>query len=135
MKYNYHSFGIIYFFVIVFLFFFIIVFSISIRVKSISNYVLVSGVMIEQDEVLVLVNSKELAWLYRNFWVLVDGDKVNFVLLDVNKKIIRKKNIWYHQVVLKLRINQYHLDDTVILGICQKKSSFSSLFFDIWRGG
>lgn len=135
MKFNYHSFGIIYFFFLVFLVFFCIVFFVSIRVKFLSKYVLVSGVVIQENEVAVLVNSKELSWLYRNHWVLFDGDKVNFQLQEVKKKIIRKRDTWYHQVILVIRLNQYRLDETVILGICQKKCSFSSLFFDIWKGG
>lgn len=136
MKYrDYEKLGSVYFLFGLFLVLFLICIVLSFRLSVIKKYQMISGVYVGSDQVMVLVSSQELAWFYRNNWVLIDGRRVSFVIHRLNKDMLKREGKKYHQLFLEVKIDDYVENDSVSVFVFQKKLSFRFLFFDIWKGG
>lgn len=131
----YENFFIIQFFSIFFIAFFLFLLYFFFRFPIFLDYQMISGVVFQKDQVVVLLTSKELAWFYRNKNVLVDGEKKSFVIDTVYRNYLKKKKKSYHQVVLRISLPEVVENDSILLGIQPSKKSFGFLFFDIWKGG
>ncbi len=136
MKYrDYEKLGSIYFLFGLFLVLFIVCIIISFRVSIIKKYQMLSGVYVGKNQVMILVSSRELSWFYRNNWILIDGRRVSFTIDRLNKDMIKREGVEYHQLFLGVEIDSYTENDSVSVFIFQKKISFRFMFFDIWKGG
>lgn len=136
MKYrDYEKLGSIYFLFGLFLVLFIVCIIISFRVSIIKQYQMLSGVYVGKNQVMILVSSRELSWFYRNNWILIDGRRVSFTIDRLNKDMIKREGVEYHQLFLGVEIDSYTENDSVSVFIFQKKISFRFMFFDIWKGG
>lgn len=136
MKYrDYEKLGSIYFLFGLFLVLFIVCIIISFRVSIIKKYQMLSGVCVGKNQVMILVSSRELSWFYRNNWILIDGRRVSFTIDRLNKDMIKREGVEYHQLFLGVEIDSYTENDSVSVFIFQKKISFRFMFFDIWKGG
>ena len=96
---------------------------------------MLSGVYVGKNQVMILVSSRELSWFYRNNWILIDGRRVSFTIDRLNKDMIKREGVEYHQLFLGVEIDSYTENDSVSVFIFQKKISFRFMFFDIWKGG
>lgn len=118
-------------FILVFIFSFIY----SSSASNIRKYQMVSGLVSAKNQVMIFVTSEQLNWLYRNRVVLIDGDKSEFLIDRKLKPIIMKKNKKMYQVFLSVSTKKYVVNDSILIGILQEKSSFFSIFLDTWKGG
>lgn len=137
MKYkSYELFGSVHFFTVIMFFFLFLLIFISIRIQVIRNYSSISSVVSSKNQVMVILTDDELSWLYRNSYLYVDGKKKKYSIERVQKNVIKRNNLVYHQVFLSLPIsNHYEENDSVSLYIYQDSLSFWSLFFRVWKGG
>lgn len=137
MKYkSYELFGSVHFFTVIMFFFLFLLIFISIRIQVIRNYSSISSVVSSKNQVMVILTDDELSWLYRNSYLYVDGKKKKYSIDRVQKNVIKRNNLVYHQVFLSLPIsNHYEENDSVSLYIYQDSLSFWSLFFRVWKGG
>ena len=104
MKYrDYEKLGSIYFLFGLFLVLFIVCIIISFRVSIIKKYQMLSGVYVGKNQVMILVSSRELSWFYRNNWILIDGRRVSFTIDRLNKDMIKREGVEYHQLFLGLK--------------------------------
>lgn len=137
MKYkSYELFGSIHFFTVIMLFFLFLLIFISIRIQVIRDYSSISSVVSSKNQVMVISTDEELSWLYRNHYLYVDGKKLKYDVDRVQKSVIKRNDMVYHQVFLSLPVsNHYEENDSVSLYIYQDSLSFLSLFFRVWKGG
>lgn len=132
---SYESFFVVWMLFFLFLLFFIITFGILISSFSIRKYQMVSGIVSSKNQVMLLVSSSQLKWLYHNKVVLIDGKKVSFSIdreLSSNKF---KKKDKLHQVFLEVSTSGYSINNPIVVGFLQKRVTFLSVFFEIWKGG
>lgn len=137
MKYkDYEKFYLVRFFILLLMVLFFGIFIFSITWASIKEYSLLSGVATSSKQVMVVVDSKEISWFYRNVYVMIDGEKKKFSIDRVNKNILKKKEKNYHQVFLNIDISEkYQVNDTVMISFYPKTVSLWSIFVKTWKGG
>ena len=137
MKYkSYELFGSVHFFTVIMFFFLFLLVFISIRIQVIRDYSSISSVVSSKNQVMVISADEELSWLYRNHYLYVDGKKLKYDVDRVQKNVIKRNDMVYHQVFLSLPIsNHYEENESVSLYISQDSLSFGSLFFRVWKGG
>lgn len=119
------------------LFFLVFVFT-SIYSSSTSNirkYQMVSGIVSAKNQVMIFVTAKQLNWLYRNEVILIDGEKNKFLIDRKLNNITLKKDKKMYQVFLSVSTKKYVINDSILIGILQEKTSFFSIFLDTWKGG
>ena len=103
--------------------------------SSIKVYDSISAYVINNKEVMALVSDDQLAFLKHNTFLLVDGKKRSFLLRDTISKILKRDGVWYHQVVIEVRLSsKYQYYDSVILNCYRKDISFIESFYQIWKG-
>lgn len=121
--------------VILFILFFVFV-GFCFTYPFVKIYKSLSCVFIGDSSVSLIVNSKDLAWFYKNDYILVDGKKIKFGIESEMRNVMKKDNRIYHQLVLNLKnISKYKENDVVDLKIYQKSISFFQSFLEIWKGG
>lgn len=102
---------------------------------SIKVYDSISAYVINNKEVMALVSDDQLAFLKHNTFLLVDGKKRSFLLRDTISKVLKRDGVWYHQVVIEVRLSsKYQYYDSVILNCYRKDISFIESFYQIWKG-
>lgn len=132
---SYDSFFIVWVLFIVLILMFVITFVCIVNSSSIRKYQMISGIVSSKNQVMLLVSSKQLKWLQRNKVVLIDGKKVDFSIERELRDINSEKDKRIYQVFLDVSISDYPINSPIIIGILQKRISFLSVFFEIWKGG
>lgn len=132
---SYDSFFIVWVLFIVLILMFVITFVFIVNSSSIRKYQMISGIVSSKNQVMLLVSSKQLKWLQRNKVVLIDGKKVDFSIERELRDINSEKDKRIYQVFLDVSISDYPINSPIIIGILQKRISFLSVFFEIWKGG
>lgn len=132
---SYDSFFTVWVLFIVLILMFVITFVFIVNSSSIHKYQMISGIVSSKNQVMLLVSSKQLKWLQRNKVVLIDGKKVDFSIERELRDINSEKDKRIHQVFLDVSISDYPINSPIIIGILQKRISFLSVFFEIWKGG
>lgn len=137
MKYkDYEKFGLVRFFLVLFLIFFLGILVFLVTGTSVKKYSLVSGVVASSNQIMLVVDSKVLSWLYRNRFVMIDGKKKEFSIDRVNKDILKQKKKNYHQVFLKINLSkEYQMNDAVEISFSPQAISFWTIFLKAWEGG
>ena len=137
MKYkDYEKFGLVRFFLVLFIIFFLGLLVFLVTGTSIKKYSLASGVVTSSNQVMIVVDSKVLSWLYRNRFVMIDGKKKEFSIDRVNKNILKQKQKNYHQVFLKINFSkEYQMNDAIEIAFAPKAISFWTIFLKAWEGG
>ena len=98
--------------------------------SSIKVYDSISAYVINNKEVMALVSDDQLAFLKHNTFLLVDGKKRSFLLRDTISKVLKRDGVWYHQVVIEVRLSsKYQYYDSVILNCYRKDISFIESFY------
>lgn len=137
MKYkDYEKFGLVRFFLVLFLIFFLGILVFLVTGNSVKKYSLASGVVASSNQIMLVVDSKVLSWLYRNRFVMIDGKKKEFSIDRVNKNILKQKKKNYHQVFLKINLSkEYQMNDAVEISFSPQAISFWTIFLKAWEGG
>lgn len=137
MKYkDYEKFGLVRFFLVLFIIFFLGLLVFLVTGTSVKEYSLASGVVTSSSQVMLVVDSKVLSWLYRNRFVMIDGKKKEFSIDRVNKNILKQKKKNYHQVFLKINFSkEYQMNDAIEIAFSPKAISFWTIFLKAWEGG
>ncbi len=137
MKYkDYEKFGLVHFFLVLFLIFFLGILVFLVTGTSVKKYSLASGVVASSNQIMLVVDSKVLSWLYRNRFVMIDGKKKEFSIDRVNKNILKQKKKNYHQVFLKINLSkEYQMNDAVEISFSPQAISFWTIFLKAWEGG
>lgn len=137
MKYkDYEKFGLVRFFLVLFIIFFLGLLVFLVTGTSVKKYSLASGVVTSSSQVMIVVDSKVLSWLYRNRFVMIEGNKKEFSIDRVNKNILKQKQKNYHQVFLKINLSkEYQMNDAIEISFSPKTISFWTIFLKAWEGG
>lgn len=132
---NYESFFSIWIFFFVFCFFLVSTLIFSTGVSNIRKYEMLPGIVSSKNQVMLIVSSKQLEWFYRNKVVLIDGEKVSFSVDRVLRNLNLSKHKRTHQIFLSVTTKDYVVNDSISIGCLQKRVSFVSIFFEMWKGG
>lgn len=104
-------------------------------ISKIKVYTSITGVVSGPNQVMVMVSSQDLSWLYHNNDINFNGYKTSFCIDRVNRDMMSANGKKYHQVFLTLSIpKKYRENEVIALALYQKNDSFIKTFFKIWKG-
>ena len=132
---SYESFFSIWIFFFIFCFLLVVTFIFSVGASNIRKYEMLPGVVSSKNQVMLIVSSKQLEWFYHNKVVLIEGEKVSFSIDRVLRNLSLNRHKKVHQIFLSVPIKGYLVNDSISIGCLQKRVSFVSIFFEMWKGG
>lgn len=132
---SYESFFSIWIFFFIFCFLLVVTFIFSVGASNIRKYEMLPGVVSSKNQVMLIVSSKQLEWFYHNKVVLIEGEKVSFSIDRVLRNLSLNRHKKAHQIFLSVPMKGYLVNDSISIGCLQKRVSFVSIFFEMWKGG
>lgn len=132
---SYESFFSIWIFFFIFCFLLVVTFIFSVGAANIRKYEMLPGVVSSKNQVMLIVSSKQLEWFYHNKVVLIEGEKVSFSIDRVLRNLSLNRHKKVHQIFLSVPMKGYLVNDSISIGCLQKRVSFVSIFFEMWKGG
>ena len=132
---SYESFFSIWIFFFIFCFLLVVTFIFSVGASNIRKYEMLPGVVSSKNQVMLIVSSKQLEWFYHNKVVLIEGEKVSFSIDRVLRNLSLNQHKKVHQIFLSVPMKGYLVNDSISIGCLQKRVSFVSIFFEMWKGG
>ena len=101
--------------------------------NKISNYQVFDGVVFSDNLVVVMVEKKYLDLFYDNSSVFIDNKKIRFSLYKINRDILKRDDIVYSEIYLKIKLTGYKENDVVRFSVFKNKVYSYKLFEVIWR--
>lgn len=103
--------------------------------KKIYSYNKMSGIIMKNNIVIVVLDKEELFNLHKNVYVYHNNKRIKFKIEKNNGAIISKGNNKYYEVLIKLKLpKNYKSNDLVELTIKNKKIISIKIFKLIWDG-
>ena len=131
---NYEKMIFMYIF-IVFIIFMELIFCIILFNKKQYNYVLLSGVVVKDDVVILIVSKEERKMLYQNRYLYIDDYRKKFNIIEDNGVLVNDYKKGYYEILIKSKINNKYKDnDVVSISIKNKKYRLINVFKLIWDG-
>lgn len=112
----------------------IIIFSlflITISTKYYNEYTKINSSYILDNIVEIVITTKELKQIEKNNYIYLNSKRRKIEIISTIKNIYQRKNIKYHQVLLK--INNIKDKSTLNISIFDKKEKIIKLLFDCWK--
>lgn len=98
----------------------------------IKSYKTITGVVISNNIVQVMVDNDNLKRIYNNKYIFIDNKKYYKENKSITKNIMKKGKTNYHSILLKIKLNKkYKTNDAIIITIYDKKIKIISMF-KIW---
>lgn len=80
----------------------------------------------------VFVSSSDLNYFYRNSFIFIDGKKVKYEIISIDKDVLKRKGIFYSYVLLDVDI-LFEEGEVILFSIFDKKIINYKIFKSIWR--
>ena len=80
----------------------------------------------------VFVSSGDLNYFYRNSFIFIDGKKVKYEIVSIDKDVLKRKGIFYSYVLLDVDI-LFEEGEVVLFSVLDKKIINYKIFRSIWR--
>ena len=86
-----------------------------------------SGVVTNNNELVLLVTKKEKKLLSQNSYAYVNDKKRNYEIIEDKGFIMKKNNIKYDEIIINMKKLNQKVNDTVIFSIKREKDSWMRL--------
>ncbi len=86
-----------------------------------------SGVVTNNNELVLLVTKKEKKLLSQNSYAYVNDKKRNYEIIEDKGYIMKKNNMKYDEIIINMKKLNQKVNDTVIFSIKSKKDSWMRL--------
>ena len=80
----------------------------------------------------VFVSSSDLNYFYRNSFIFIDGKKVKYEIVSIDKDLLKRKGIFYSYILLDVDI-LFEEGEVILFSIFDKKIINYKIFRSIWR--
>ena len=80
----------------------------------------------------VFVSKKELDYFYRNSFIFIDGKKVKYEIISIDKDVLKRKGVFYSYVLLDVSV-LFEEGEVVLFSILDRKIVNYKKFNSIWR--
>ena len=132
-KKNYEQISLLILFIIITYIFFG-VFLLSINNIKINTFKVFNGIVLKDDLLQLLVTTKELELFQDNKFIYIDNKKYEFKIREVNRDLVKRKEISYHSILIEWKYNNdLKVNDIVDFSIFYKKISLLEMFKIIWK--
>ena len=111
------------------------IFGILLINKKIYSYDKMSGIVMKENIVIVILDKKKLKILHKNTYVYHNNKKIKYKIEKNNGAIITKGKKKYYEILIKLKLpKKYKSNDLIELSIKNKKINAFKIFKLIWDG-
>lgn len=114
----------------------LIAFIILLFTKKEYHYNKMSGIVLDKDLVILVVDDKERKNIYNNTFLYLNSKKERYKIIEDKGIILKKEKMNYHEILVKINFDKdYKINDTINLSIKTKKIRLIEIFKIIWEGG
>ena len=98
-------------------------------------YETISGLVIDKNKVIFLLDKEEEKNIYKNTYVYYNNRKVKIEILENHGVVLTNKEKKYKELLLKIKIgNKYKANDSINISIKKNKVKLIKLIKKIWDG-
>lgn len=99
------------------------------------SYQKISGIVIKNNLITVIVSSTERNNLYKNNKIYLNDQLISYIIEEDRGFILKKNNIKYYEIIIKTKKKiKASLNDTVNISIKSKKKQVIKMIKDVWVG-
>lgn len=99
------------------------------------SYQKISGIVIKNNLITVIVSSIERNNLYKNNKIYLNDQLISYIIEEDRGFILKKNNIKYYEIIIKTKKKiKASLNDTVNISIKSKKKQVIKMIKDVWVG-
>ena len=80
----------------------------------------------------VFVSSSDLNYFYRNSFIFIDGEKVKYEIISIDKDVLKRKGVFYSYVLLDVNVS-FEESEVIVFSILDRKIVNYKIFNSIWR--
>ncbi len=133
MKKNYEYNGLLVF--VILLYILVVIFVIlTYFTKTYRSYNLISVIVVTDNYVKTYVDNKTFKKLKSTSRFYIDDKIYDYEIIEIEKNVMKRKNINYHEVLLKTKFpNKYKDNDSIDVSIYGNKKKVYSMFKKCWE--
>ena len=80
----------------------------------------------------VFVSTSDLNYFYRNSFIFIDGEKVKYEIISIDKDVLKRKGVFYSYVLLDVNVS-FEESEVILFSILDRKIVNYKIFNSIWR--
>ncbi len=111
-----------------------IVFMINLLTKNYRTFKNIDSIVISDKYLELIITDEDLKLLQESKSILIDNKKVRMSLINVERNVLKRNNISYHEVIIKTIFDKkYRENDYIKLTIYNKKEKIFNIFKTCWK--
>ena len=80
----------------------------------------------------VFVSKDELDYFYCNSFIFIDGEKVKYEIVSIDKDVLKRKGVFYSYILLDVNVS-FEESEVIVFSILDRKIVNYKIFSSIWR--
>ena len=80
----------------------------------------------------VFVSNRDINYFYRNSFIFIDGEKVKYEIISIDKDVLKRKGVFYSYVLLDVNVS-FEESEVIVFSILDRKIVNYKIFNSIWR--
>lgn len=105
MKKNYEKYQLL--FTVIFIFLLVVIFLIGVTFKkSFKTYKLLTGVVVSDNRLQLMVNTEDVKLLRANKYVYIKGKKVKKEIMEIERKVLFQEGEDVHRITMKIEMDK-----------------------------
>ncbi len=98
------------------------------------KYLKISGIVIKDNLILVVVNKNERKTLYSNKVLFYDNKRIKYKIVEDRGIVMHKKKEGYYQLLLKFTFKNKKVNDVLEVNFVKGRMRLIEIFKIIWEG-
>ncbi len=131
---NYERKDLIIFLIILLLGFELISIIVLLTIKT-NKYFKISGIVIKDNLIFVIVNKDERRIIYSDKVLYYDNKRYKYNIVEDRGIVMKKNNENYYQLVLEFKLKNMKANDVVEIVFTKERMRLIEIFKIIWEGG
>ena len=102
--------------------------------KTYNKYILINTTVESNEIINMYISNKELKYLKANHYIYIKDKKYKRKIIEVNRNIIKKGKISYHEIKLNVNLEEkYKEKDNIKIKVFEKKEKLYKIFKSCWK--
>lgn len=94
----------------------------------------ISSTVITENYLSLYVDSNHLKKLKSNKHFYIENKRYVYEMIDVTRKMVKSKNHWYHEVIVRIELPKKYKDkDIITISIYRRRKKLYTIFEAIWK--
>ena len=98
------------------------------------TFKVIPGVVVTDNYIKVYISKNTLSDFRNTKYLYIENHKKYFEIINITKNVMHKKGIWYHEILIRIKIpKKYNDTDIINLTIYSKKIAIYKMFKSCWK--